>query len=334
MFSREIGIDLGTANVLIYMRGKGIVLNEPSVVAYSANDNKVLAFGTEARRWLGRSPGRVIVARPMRDGVIADFNLTQAMLRSFIRKVCGPISLVKPTVMVCIPVGVTGIERRAVLDATLQAGAREAHLIPEPLAAAIGAGVPIADPNGNMIIDIGGGTCEAAVISLNDIVVSKSIRVGGNKIDEVIATYVKRKYNLLIGERTAEEIKTAIGSALPLSRELEMEVRGTDQLESLPKSITLHSGEITEAISDTLSEIVGSARKVIEETPPELVSDIVDRGMLLTGGGSLLRNLDRLFAQEIGVPAFVAEDPLSCVAIGAGRAMENFEFFKEGLDST
>jgi rod shape-determining protein MreB len=333
LFARAIGIDLGTANVLVYVKGRGIVLNEPSVVAYSASDSRVLAVGTEARQMLGRTPGRVIVTRPMRDGVIADYMITQAMLRYFIRKVTGPLSLIKPTVMICIPVGVTGIESRAVLDATLQAGAREAHLIAEPLAAAIGAGVPISSPSGNMIVDIGGGTSEAAIISLNDIVVSSSIRIGGNKIDDVIATYVKRKHNLIIGERTAEDIKVHIGSALPLDRELEMEVRGRDQVEGLPKTVVLTSTEIAEAISETVSTIVGNAKAVLEQTPPELAADVVSRGMLLTGGGSLLRNLDRLFARETGVAAFVAEDPLSCVAIGAGRALENFHIFRDCLTS-
>jgi rod shape-determining protein MreB len=333
MFSRSIGIDLGTANVLVYVKGKGIQLNEPSVVACSSSDYRVLAVGTEARQMLGRTPGRVVVTRPMRDGVIADFNVTQAMLRYFIRKVSGRFQLLKPTVMICIPVGITSIESRAVLDATLQAGAREAHLIAEPLAAAIGAGVPIHTPNGNMIVDIGGGTSEAAVISLNDIVVSRSIRMGGNKLDEVIATYIRRRYNLVIGERTAEEIKMRIGSALPLEKELSLEVRGRDQVEGLPKTITLTSSDVTEALSETLSSIVANAKSVLEQTPPELAADIADRGMLLTGGGALLHNLDVLFTRETGIPAYVAEDPLSCVAVGAGQALEHFEIFKDCLTS-
>ncbi len=333
MLGKAIGIDLGTANVLVYLKGKGIVLNEPSVVAYSAADSKVLAVGTDARQMLGRTPGRVVVTRPLRDGVIADFMITQAMLRYFIRKVTGWFNLFKPTVMICIPVGVTGIESRAVLDAALQAGAREAHLIAEPLAAAIGAGVPISSPSGNMIVDIGGGTSEAAIISLNDIVVSSSIRIGGNKLDEVIATYVKRRHNLIIGERTAEDIKIQIGSALPLDHELQMEVRGRDQLDGLPKTVTLTSTEITEALSETLGMIVSNAKAVLEQTPPELAADVVDRGMLLTGGSSLLRNLDLLFSKQTGVAAFVADDPLSCVAIGAGRALENFHIFRECLTS-
>src|SRR5215216_5694328 len=248
VFSKYIGIDLGTANVLVYVKGRGIVLNEPSVVAYSASDNRVVAVGSHARQMLGRTPGRIIVSRPMRDGVIADYLVTEAMLRYFIGKVVGKYSLFRPVVMVCIPAGVTNVESRAVLDATIQAGAKEAHLIAEPLAAAIGANIPISSPSGNMIVDIGGGTCEAAIISLNDIVVSSSIRIGGNRVDDVIATYVKRKHNLIIGERTAEEIKIQIGSALPLERELPMEIRGRDTIDGLPKTRQITSGEVTEAI--------------------------------------------------------------------------------------
>lgn len=333
MFGRAIGIDLGTANVLVYVKGKGIVLNEPSVVAYSASDSRVLAVGSQARQMLGRTPGRVIVTRPMRDGVIADFMITQAMLRYFIRQVCGRFSPFKPSVMICIPVGVTGIESRAVLDATIQAGAKEANLISEPLAAAIGAGIPISGPSGNMVVDIGGGTSEAAIISLNDIVVSSSIRVGGNKLDDVITTYVKRKYNLIIGERTAEEIKIQIGSALPLHPDLQMEVRGRGQVEGLPKSVVLTSTEVTEALSETLQLIVGNAKAVLEQTPPELAADVADRGMILTGGGALLRNMDTMLAQETGVAAYVADDALSCVAIGAGKALENYQIFRDCLTS-
>src|SRR5688572_2992417 len=313
LFGKHIGIDLGTANVLVYVKGKGIVMNEPSVVAYSAADNKVVAVGNRARHMLGRTPGRITVARPMRDGVIADYMITEAMLRHFIRKISGRFNLFRPVVMICIPAGVTNVESRAVLDATLQAGAKEAHLIAEPLAAAIGANVPIDNPTGNMVIDIGGGTTEAAVISLNDIVVSSSIRVGGNKIDEMIQTYVRRKYNLIIGERTAEEIKLHAGSALPLYEEELVEVRGRDQIDGLPKVRQLSSHEITEAISDALTQIVATVKSVLEQTPPELAADVVDKGMVLTGGGALLRNLDRLLARETGVPAYLAEDPLSCV---------------------
>lgn len=330
-FSKYIGIDLGTANVLVYVRGRGIVLNEPSVVAYSANDNRVVAVGTAARQMLGRTPGRIVVSRPMRDGVIADYQVTEAMLRYFIARVVGKWAMFRPIVMVCIPAGVTNVESRAVFDATMQAGAKEAHLIAEPLAAAIGANIPISGPTGNMIVDIGGGTSEAAVISLNDIVVSASIRVGGNKIDEMISTYVRRKFNLHIGERTAEEIKVAIGSALPLERELEVEIRGRDTLDGLPKTRTMTSSEVTESISEALASIVTNLKVVLEQTPPELAADVADKGMILTGGGALLRNLDRLLSMETGVPAYVAEDPLSCVAIGAGRALEHFAIFRDSL---
>jgi rod shape-determining protein MreB and related proteins len=331
LFGKYIGIDLGTANVLVYVKGKGIVLNEPSVVAYSAADNKVVAVGTDARKMLGRTPGRITVSRPMRDGVIADYMITEAMLRYFIRKVSGNMSLFRPVVMICIPAGVTNVESRAVLDATIQAGAKEAHLIAEPLAAAIGANIPIHEPHGNMVIDIGGGTTEAAVISLNDIVVSRSLRVGGNKIDELIATWVRRRHNLIIGERTAEEIKVQIGSALPLARELTIEVRGRDTIDGLPKNRTITSSEVTDAISDALASIVVKTKEVLETTPPELAADVMDRGIIMTGGGALLRNLDRLIARETGVPTYVADDPLSCVAIGAGRALEHFQIFKDSL---
>ena len=331
MFGKSIGIDLGTANVLVYVKGRGIVLNEPSVVAYAEEDNRVLAVGRQAREMLGRTPDRIQVVRPMRDGVIADYTITEAMLRYFIRRVAGPFSLFRPIVMICIPAGVTNVESRAVLDATLQAGAREAHLIPEPLAAAIGANVPIDGPIGNMVIDVGGGTTEAAVIALNDIVVSASIRVGGNKMDELIQTYVRRKYNLVIGDRTAEEVKLKVGSALPLREEEWVEVRGRDQIDGLPKVRQLSSHEVTEAMSDALNQVVTTVKSVLEQTPPELASDIADKGMVLTGGGALLRNLDRLLAQETGVPAYVAEDPLSCVAIGAGRALEHMAVFRDSL---
>jgi rod shape-determining protein MreB len=331
MFGKAIGIDLGTTNVLVYVKGRGVVLNEPSVVAYSEADNRVLAVGRQAREMLGRSPDRIQVVRPMRDGVIADYTITEAMLRYFIRRVSGRFSLFRPIVMICIPAGVTNVESRAVLDATLQAGAREAHLIPEPLAAAIGANIPIDGPTGNMVIDIGGGTTEAAVISLNDIVVSASIRVGGNKIDELIQTYVRRKYNLVIGDRTAEEVKLKAASAIPLRDEELVEVRGRDQIDGLPKVRQLSTSEITEAISDALNQIVTTVKSVLEQTPPELASDVVDKGMMLTGGGALLRNIDRLIARETGVPAYVSEEPLACVAIGAGRALEHLPVFRDSL---
>ncbi len=331
MFGKYIGIDLGTANVLVYVKGRGIVLNEPSVVAYSDGDNKVVAVGQQARQMLGRTPTRIKVARPMRDGVIADYMITEAMLRYFIRKVCGRFNLFRPVVMICIPAGVTNVESRAVLDATLQAGAKEAHLIAEPLAAAIGANVPIDSPTGNMIIDMGGGTTEAAVIALNDIVVSSSIRVGGNKIDETIQTYVRRKYNLIIGETTAEEIKRKIGSALPLREDVRVEIRGRDQIDGLPKTRTITSHEVTDAIGDAVGAIVTNIKSVLEQTPPELSADVADRGMIMTGGGALLRNLDRLLSKATGVPANVADEPMSCVAIGAGRALEHLPIFRDSL---
>ncbi len=331
MFAKQIGIDLGTANVLVYVRGKGIVLQEPSVVAISNTDNTIVSVGNEARAMLGRTPGSISVVRPMRDGVIADYVITEAMLRYFIQKVCGRFGLFKPDVMVCIPAGVTSVEQRAVHDATMQAGARVAYLIEEPLAAAIGAKIPIHLPSGNMIVDIGGGTTEAAVISLNGIVVSTSVRVAGNKMDDAIASYIKRKYNLMVGERMAEEVKMQIGSALPLEQELSMEVRGRDQVGGLPKTITLRSTEVREAIAEPLQAIVAASRGVLEQTPPELASDVIDKGIVITGGGALLRNIDRLLTLETGVPCYVAENPLACVAIGAGLALERIEVLRRNL---
>jgi len=331
MLGMHIGIDLGTANVLVYVKGRGIVLNEPSVVAYSAAENKVVAVGEEARQMLGRTPGSIVVTRPMRDGVIADYMITEAMLRYFIQKVCGKFRIFRPEVMVCIPAGVTNVESRAVQDATIQAGAKVAHLIAEPLAAAIGAGIPIGGPSGNMVVDIGGGTCEAAVISLNDIVVSSSIRVAGNKIDDMIASFVKKRYNLLIGDRTSEEVKIRIGSALQLKEPIEIEVRGRDQVVGLPKTIAITSDEVTEAITDALHAIVLNVRTVLEQTPPELASDVIDKGMVLTGGGAQLRHLDKLLSRETGVPTHVVDNPMSCVAIGAGKALEHYHVFKRSL---
>lgn len=330
---KQIGIDLGTANVLVFMRGRGIVINEPSVVAIGTRDGRVKAVGVEAREMIGRHPETIEVVRPMRDGVIADYVVTQEMLKYFIAKSCGRFSLVKPEVMICIPAGVTGVETRAVRDAALQAGARKAYLIQEPLAAAIGARIPVADPSGNMVIDIGGGTTEVAVISLNGIVVARSIRVGGNKFDEAIANYVKRKYNLAIGERTAEEIKLLMGSAMPLDEAVVMDVRGRDQVAGLPRTIQLSAQEITEALTEPLEAIIGAVRGVLEETPPELSSDIIDKGMILTGGGALLRNLNELLTEVTGVPCYVAEDPLSCVAVGTGLALEHLDVLRDSIDT-
>ncbi|MBI4321677.1 MAG: rod shape-determining protein [Chloroflexi bacterium] len=334
MFAKQIGIDLGTANVLVYVRRKGIVLNEPSVVAISNADNRLMAVGNDARAMLGRTPGSITVIRPMRDGVIADYVITEAMLRYFITKVCGRFRLFKPEVMVCIPAGVTSVEQRAVHDATIQAGARTAYLIEEPLAAAIGAKIPIHLPSGHVVVDVGGGTTEAAVVSLNGIVVKNSVRVAGSKLDDAIAAYIKKKYNLMIGDGTAETIKMEIGSALPLEQELSMEVRGRDQVGGLPKTITIRSQEIREAIADPLAAIVAAVRTVLEQTPPELASDVIDKGMVLTGGGALLRNLDRLLAQETGVPCYVADDPMACVAVGAGLALERIDVLRKNLPVT
>ncbi|HEX5418107.1 MAG TPA: rod shape-determining protein [Chloroflexota bacterium] len=333
MFAKQIGIDLGTANVLVYVRGKGIVLQEPSVIAISNTDNTIVAVGSDARDMLGRTPESITVIRPMRDGVIANFVYTEAMLRHFIERVCGSVGarLFRPQVMICVPAMVTSVEQRAVVDAAHNAGAGSAYLIQEPLAAAIGAKIPIHAASGNMIIDIGGGTTEAAVISLNGIVVAKSVRVAGNRIDDAIASYVKRKYNLMVGERMAEEIKIQIGSALPLDEEMTMEVRGRDQVGGLPKTISLRSGEVREAIGEPLSAIVAAARQVLEDTPPELASDVMDKGIVLSGGGALLRNIDRLLSQETGVPCYVAENPLACVAIGAGLAIERWEVLRRNL---
>lgn len=302
--SKRIGIDLGTANSLVYLAGSGIVLNEPTVVAISTDDNKVLAVGNEAKEMLGRTPGNIMASRPMKDGVIADYVITEAMLRYFIDRVLGSMRFLKPEVMVCVPAGVTSVERRAVLDATLSAGAKTAYLIDEPLAAAIGANIPIANPSGNMIVDIGGGTAEAAVICLGGVVVHSSVRVGGNKIDEAIQNYIRKKFNLIIGERAAEEIKVRIGSAI-LPKELEvkkMEVRGRDSPTGLPRTIVLSTVEITEAISDPVRKIIGAVKGVLEQTPPELASDIIDKGIVMSGGTSMLTNLDRLMTDETGVP--------------------------------
>lgn len=318
-------------NVLVYIRGKGVVLREPSVVAIALHDNKIVAVGEEARQMLGRTPDTIEVNRPMKDGVIADYVVTEAMLRYFIRKVVGRFPIFKPDVVISVPAGVTSVERRAVRDAAVQAGARDAFLIPEPLAAALGAGMPVHTPTGNMVLDIGGGTSEAAVIAMNGIVVSSSIRVGGNKFDDAIANYIRRKYNLLIGERTAEEVKIEIGSALPLPEKLMMEVRGRDQVAGLPKTLTINSDEVTEALTEPLGEVLKVVRQVLEKTPPELASDVIDRGIVLTGGGALIRNLDRLLTQETGVPCYVAENAIACVAIGAGKALESYEVLKRTM---
>jgi rod shape-determining protein MreB len=332
MLSKRIGIDLGTANVLVYVKGEGIVIKEPAVVALAVRENQVVAVGSAARDMIGRTPGSISVIRPMKHGVIADYLITEAMLRHFIGKVVGRLNLIRPEVMICIPAGVTSVEQRAVRDAAEQAGARRpAHLIPEPLAAAIGAHLPVGTASGNMILDIGGGRSEAAVISMYGIVVKESVRIAGDAMDEAIVTYVKRRHNLTIGERTAEEIKMTIGSAVPLQNELAMEVRGRDQISGLPKTVIVTSSEVTQALQDTLATVVGAVRSVLEKTPPEMASDVVDRGIVLTGGGALLRGLDELIAEQCNVPCQVADNPLDCVAIGAGAALDYLDVIRRSL---
>jgi rod shape-determining protein MreB and related proteins len=331
VFSKQVGVDLGTSNIRVYVRGRGVVLNEPTVVAHSATDERVLAIGRDAREMEERSPARVLITRPIRNGVIADYGVTTLLLRHVLRRVIGGLNLARPTVMVCLPAGVTNVESRAVLDATLQAGAREAHLIAAPLAAAIGANLPLASPSGNMLVDVGGGTCEAAVLSLNDIVVSSTMRQGSARIDELIVTFLKRRHNLIVGRHTAEDLKLQTGSAVPQSENVYVDVRGLDQVSGLPKTISVGSWEITEAISEMTAAIVANVRSVLEQTPPELASDVVDKGMILTGGGALLRNLDKLLTRETGIPGFVAEDPTGCVAIGAGKALEHYRVYRDSL---
>ncbi|NTU67062.1 MAG: rod shape-determining protein [Candidatus Moranbacteria bacterium] len=331
MLIRKIGIDLGTANVLVYVPGKGIVSNEPSVVAISVLENKVLAVGNDAKEMLGRTPDSIVASRPMRDGVIADYKITEAMLKYFINKVSGKFRFVRPEIMISIPVGVTSTERRAVIDAAIRAGAKSAYVVREPVLAAIGAGIPINNPAGNMIIDIGGGTSEVAVISLGGIVSATSARIGGNKIDQAIADYIKRKYSLAIGDRTAEDVKIKIGSALPQVKEDYMEVRGRDLTGGLPRTVKISSNEVTEAIQDELREVINAIKKVLQETPPELAADIMDKGMVLSGGGALLRNLDQLITKTIGVPCYVADEALFCVIKGIGIALENLELYKRTI---
>jgi rod shape-determining protein MreB and related proteins len=328
VLAKKIGIDLGTSTVLVYVKGEGIVLNEPSLVALNRDGTKILAVGRQAAEMVGRTPETINIVRPMKEGVIADFVVTEGMLHYFIGKVQGRQRIFKPEIMICVPSGVTSVERRAVTEAAISAGAKQAWLIDEPLAAAIGADLPISQPSGHAICDIGGGTTEIAVISLSGMVVAHSIRVGGNRLDDAIAAYVKRKHNLLIGERTAEEVKIGIGSALPPKEPLTMEVRGRDLVSGLPKNITLTSNDVAEAIQEPLAQIVGAVRGVLEQTPPELAADIYDKGIVLSGGGALLRNMDRYLVMHTGVPAIVADDPQTCVARGTGLALEHFEVLK------
>lgn len=331
MFLKRIGIDLGTANTLVFVPKKGIIINEPTVVAISVIDNKVMAVGQEAKEMLGRTPDTIVAHRPMKDGVIADYRVTEAMLRYFINKAAGNVRFFRPEVMISVPGGITSTERRAVIDAATAAGAKSAFVIKETVAAAIGAGIDISTPSGNMIIDIGGGTTDVAVLSLGGIVTQTSVRTAGNKLDMAIAEYVRRKYGLAVGDRTAEEIKIKIGSALPVEKEATIEIRGRDLIQGLPKTIQVSTNEVVEAIQEELREIVKAVRSVLQETPPELAADIIDKGMVLTGGTALLRNLDRLIGQSTGVPAYVADDAILCVAKGTGVALDNLESYKRSI---
>ncbi len=328
-FSNDMGIDLGTANTVVYVKGKGIVLNEPSVVAVEKDTNRILAVGTEAKRMLGRTPGSIVAIRPLKDGVIADFEITENMIKYFIRKVHNRKTLISPLVVIGVPSGITEVEKRAVEDSATRAGARDVFLIEEPMAAAIGVGLPVHEPAGNMILDIGGGTTEVAIISLAGIVFSRSVRVGGDEMDEAIITYMKRSYNLMIGERTAEQIKIDVGAAIPLDEPLTIEVKGRDLVAGLPKTLTVNSEEIREALAEPVSTIVESVRVSLERCPPELSADLVDRGIVMVGGGSLLRGLDKLLSKETGLPVHVADDPLTAVALGTGKVLENVHYLKE-----
>lgn len=333
VFARDIGIDLGTANTLVHVKGKGIIVREPSVVAINKKNNTILAVGDDAKNMIGRTPGDIVAIRPMKDGVIADFDVTQSMLKYFIKRAISGGFMSKPRVVICVPSGVTEVEKRAVEEATLQAGAKEAYLIEEPMAAAIGANLPVEEPSGSMIVDIGGGTSEVAVISLGGIVTSKSLRIAGDEFDESIVHYVKKEYNLMIGERSAEQIKMTIGAAYPKPKDEYMEVRGRDLITGLPKNLTISSAEIIEALKEPINAIVDSIKFTLEKTPPELASDIMDRGIMLAGGGALLSGLDKLIKEETGMPVSVAEKPLDCVAIGAGKVLDEIETLKKVLIS-
>lgn len=331
MFSKDIGIDLGTANTLIFMKGKGIIMREPSVVAVDTRNDTVRYVGQDAKEVIGRTPGSIVAVRPLKDGVIADFDITASMLQIFIRKVCNNSVLARPRIIICIPSGVTEVERRAVREAAFKAGAKHVSIIEEPMAAAIGAGLPVAEATGSMVVDIGGGTSEVAVISLGGIVASRSVRVGGDELDNSIIQYIKRKYNLLIGERTAEDIKINIGSAFPLEEEATMDIKGRDLMDGLPKNIQITSEEIREALADPLSMVLDAIRTTLEKTPPELSADIIDHGITLTGGGALLRGLDQLIEKETGMPVHIAESPLECVAMGTGRVLDDIDRLRDLL---
>jgi len=330
-FARDIGIDLGTANTLVHVKGKGIIVREPSVVAINRKTGSILAVGDAAKNMIGRTPGDIVAIRPMKDGVIADFDITQSMLKYFIQSAISRSAFSKPRVVICVPSGVTEVEKRAVEEATLQTGAKEAYLIEEPMAAAIGANLPVEEPSGSMVVDIGGGTSEVAVISLGGIVTSKSLRIAGDELDESIVHYVKKEYNLMIGERTAESIKVNIGSAYPGASHGNMEIRGRDLVSGLPKNITITSEEVAEALKEPINAIVDAIKVTLEKTPPELASDIMDRGIMLTGGGALLSGLDKLISQETGMPVSIAENPLDCVVMGAGKVLEEIETLKKVL---
>lgn len=331
MFQSKIGIDLGTANTLVFLPKKGIVINEPTVVAISIEDNKILAVGSEAKEMLGRTPETIVAHRPMKDGVIADYRVTEAMLRYFINKALGNVRFFRPEVMISVPGGITSTERRAVIDAAQAAGAKSAYIIKETVAAAIGAGIPIASASGSLIIDMGGGTTDVAVLSLGGIVNSTSVRVAGNKLDQAIAEYVRKKHGLAIGDRSAEEIKVTIGSAMHVTEEEAMEVKGRDQLSGLPRTVTVTTNQVVEAVQDELKEIIKAVKIVLQDTPPELASDIIDKGMVMTGGTSQLRNLDRYIGEAVGVQCFLAEDPLLCVAKGTGIALDNLDNYKRSI---
>jgi len=328
LFSSDMGIDLGTATTLVYLKNEGIVLCEPSVVAIEAGTSNVLAVGEEAKRMLGRTPGNIVAIRPMRDGVIADFEIAESMLRYFIKKVHNSRRLVRPRMVIAVPSGITEVEKRAVKDSALHAGAREVYMLEEPVAASIGVGLPIQEPSGNMVIDIGGGTTEMAVISLAGVVFSKSIRIGGDEMDDSIINYLKRTYNLMVGERTAEEIKIRIGSGYPLEEELSMNVRGRDLVAGLPKMITITSEEVREALSEPIAQIIEAVRITLERTPPELSADLIEKGIILAGGGCLLRGLDKLISEETGLPVHLADDPLTAVALGTGKVLSELKYLK------
>jgi len=333
MFSRKIGIDLGTANTLVYLPKKGVVINEPSVVAISISDNRVLAVGNEAKEMIGRTPDSIIASRPLKDGVIADYRVTQAMLSYFMNKAGGKFKIFRPEVLVSVPAGITSTEKRAVIEAAIQSGAKAAYIAKQPVLAAVGAGIPINSPVGNMIVDIGGGTTDVAIISLGGIVACASVRVAGDKLDRAIADYIKRKHNLVIGDRTAEEIKIQIGSAIPNPERGNIKIKGRDLIEGLPKTIEVTNKEVVEAMSGELKEIIRAIKSVLQVTPPELASDVIDRGMFLSGGGALLANIDDLISRATGVPCYVANEPLLCVAKGAGIVLENLEVYKRSIMS-